>query len=87
MLGKIPREEMFSNLLFLSHGVQLVLFGLVVILIFVFMKIAVMDKHIRNLEKGMENFVTREEFLSTFGNMWDEYEQDMLQSIREASIT
>lgn len=62
---------MFNNLLFLSHGIQIAMFLLLVGLILVFMKMATFEKRLKNMEDHMTQYVTRDDYLETFNNMWD----------------
>lgn len=63
---------MFSNLLFLSHGIQIALFLLLVGLILVFMKMTAFEKRLKNMEDNMLHYVTTEEYMETFNAMWEE---------------
>ncbi len=61
---------MFNNLLFLSHGIQIALFLLLVGLILVFMKMTTFEKRLKNMEDHMVKYVTYEDYMETFNNMW-----------------
>jgi ABC-type lipoprotein release transport system permease subunit len=61
----------FTNLLFLSHGIQLGLFFLLIGLILVFMKMTSLEHRIRNIEDHMNKYVTTEDYMETFNNMLD----------------
>jgi hypothetical protein len=63
---------MLNNLLFLSNGVQLCLFLLLVGLMLVFMKLATVDRKIKNIDEHLGLYVTNEDYMETFNNMWDE---------------
>lgn len=61
-----------NNLLFLSHGVQLCMFLLLVGLILVFMKMTTFEVKLKNMEEHMSKFITAEEYMESFNNMYDE---------------
>lgn len=63
---------MFNNLLFLSQGIQIALFILLVGLIVVFMKMTTFESRLKNMEQNMTQYVTVEEYMETFNNMWYE---------------
>jgi len=62
---------MFTNLLFLSHGIQIALFLLLVGLVLVFMKMTTFEKRLKNMENHMMKYVTYEDYMETFNNMWE----------------
>jgi hypothetical protein len=65
------QEIMISNLLFLSHGLQLCMFLLLVGLVLVFMKMSTLEQKVSNLENSMTHYVTAEEYMESFNNMFD----------------
>lgn len=80
---------MFNNLLFLSQGVQIALFVLLIGLIMVFMKMTTFEKRLKSMEVNMSNYLSKEEYMETFNNMWyvkqqggtvSPYEEDMIDS-------
>ena len=62
---------MLGNLLFLSHGMQIALFLLLIGLILVFMKMTTYEKRLKNMEDNMLKYVTTEDYMETFSNMFD----------------
>jgi len=62
---------MFNNLLFLSHGIQIAMFLLLVGLLLVFMKMATFEKRLKNMEDHMTKYVSYEDYMETFNTMWD----------------
>jgi hypothetical protein len=63
---------MLGSLVFLSHGIQLSLFLLLVGLLLVFMKLTTVDAKIKNIEDNLTMYVTNEDYMETFNNMWEE---------------
>jgi len=63
---------MFQHILFLSHGMQLFMFLLLVGLILVFMRIASQEHRINQLEKERKHYMSHEDYLETFNVLWDE---------------
>ena len=62
---------MLNNLLFLSQGLQIAIFLLLVGLIFCFMKMTTFDKRLKNIEDNLNQYVTVEDYYETFNNMYD----------------
>ena len=60
-----------NNLLFLSHGMQFALFLLLVGLVLVFIKMATFEKRMKNMEDNMVKYVSFEDYMETFNNMYD----------------
>ena len=63
---------MLGSLVFLSHGIQLCLFLLLVGLLLVFMKLTTVDAKIKHIEDNLTMYVTNEDYMETFNNMWEE---------------
>jgi len=62
---------MLNNLLFLSQGVQLILFFFFIGLILVFMKVSNLEKKIKHLEDNQIKYISYEDYMESFNNMWD----------------
>jgi len=65
-----------SSLVFLSHGIQLAFFFVLVGFVIVFMKLTVIEKRVKNLEDHSRKYVTYEDYMETFNNMFDERETE-----------
>lgn len=63
---------MFEHILFLSHGMQLFMFLLLVGIILVFMRLASQEHRIEQLEKERKHYLTVEDYMETFNAMFDE---------------
>lgn len=61
-----------NNLLFLSKGVQFCIFLLFVGIVLIFTKMASLEKRIESVEKNWTHYVTNEDYMETFNNMFDE---------------
>jgi hypothetical protein len=57
--------------MFLSHGVQVALLVLFVALILVFMNFVTLRHKVDQLEKDLDRYVTIEDYMETFNNMFD----------------
>lgn len=64
-----------NNLVFLSHGMQFVLFLLFVGLVLTFLKMATFETRLKNMEDHMLKYVTYEDYMETFNNMWEAKQQ------------
>ena len=54
-----------------THGVQLAIFFLAVVVIIVFMKITTLEHRIKVLEEHEQYFVSHEAYMESFNNMFD----------------
>ena len=60
-----------NNLLFLSQGIQMVLFILLVGLVLVFMKSATLEHRIKRTEEDLGKYVSYDIFMETINNLVD----------------
>lgn len=61
-----------NNLIFLSQGVQLAVFLVIVGLVLVFMKCATLEAEVKRLEREQTQYVTVEDYMETLNNILDE---------------
>jgi predicted Holliday junction resolvase-like endonuclease len=66
---------MINNLIFLSHGVQVAIFFIFVVIVLMFMKIASLENKIKQLDEACEHYISAEEYLESFNNMFEERER------------
>jgi hypothetical protein len=62
---------MLNNILFLSHGVQIVMLFFLVGLVLVFMKLSNFEKKLKQLEESQSKYISYEDYMESFNNMWD----------------
>lgn len=62
---------MLNNLIFLSQGVQLCLFFIVIAIVLVLMKMSDLTHRVENVEANMGKYVTNEDYMETFNNMFN----------------
>lgn len=60
-----------GNILFVSQGMQIFMFLFLVLFIMVFMKFDEQNRKIDQLERQLDHYVTKEEYMATFNSMWD----------------
>ena len=60
-----------NNLVFLSHGIQIAIFVLLLALVLVFIKGASLEHRLKNMEYNMMQYVTHDDYMETFNNMWE----------------
>jgi len=61
-----------NNLMFLSQGMQIAMLLLLVGLVLVFLKSSTLEQRIKNMEDNATQYVSYEDYMETFNNMWDE---------------
>jgi hypothetical protein len=59
-----------------SKGLQIAVFGFLIVIILLYMKHAAMTQRVSQLESNMGNFVTNENYMATFQNVLEEKLRD-----------
>lgn len=62
---------MLNNILFLSHGVQIAMLLFMFGLVLVFMKMTTLEKRVKTLENDQKSYMSYEDYMESFNNMFD----------------
>lgn len=60
-----------GNILFVSQGMQIFMFLFLILFIMVFMKFDDQSRKVEQLERQLDEYVTKEEYMATFNAMWE----------------
>lgn len=61
---------MLQNIIFLSKGLQIALFVIMIFIILIFSRISSLQDEIRHLEKRQSQFITHDNFSKFFRKLW-----------------